>query len=185
MSNYDQDNIRYFDVLELSTNASFSEIKSAYLHLKKLYSSKSAVLSPVMEDISESEREELLEQIEEAYSKLKEYFSRTQTEKQTTTRERVLRKNIPEFEVFSGNALRLTREVLGVELQEIALATGISIKHLKNVEMEQFDQLPPPGYVKIYVTKYARYLSLDQKRVTEDYMRAYNKKRRHSDRFRY
>ncbi|NIM18046.1 MAG: hypothetical protein GTO45_39225 [Candidatus Aminicenantes bacterium] len=181
----DQDNTKYYKILELKPNSSFSEIKSAYVHLKRLYSSESAVLSPLIEEISEEKREKLLEQIEESYNKLREYHSTKKKEKQKTTRERVLHKNIPEFEVFSGNALRLTREVLGVELQEIALATGIAIKHLRNVEMERFDQLPPPGYVRIYVSKYAEYLSLDAERVTEDYMKAFSKKRRYSDRNRY
>jgi curved DNA-binding protein CbpA len=181
----DQDHTGYYKILEIKPDSPFSEIKSAYLHLKRLYSSDSAVLSPLIEEISAEKREKLLVQIEEAYNNLREYHSTRQTEKQKITRERVLHDNIPEFEIFSGNALRLTREVLGVELQEIALAIGISMKHLRNIEMERFDQLPPPGYVRIYVSKYAKYLSLDAKRVTEDYMKAFNKKRKNSDRDRY
>lgn len=169
---------KYFDILEIQPTARFSEIKSAYLHLKKLYSSHSAVLSPIFEEISESNRDRLLEDIEDAYRSLKEYHSQKETEKQKTTRDRVIRKNIPEFEVYSGNALKLTREVLGVELQEIALATGIPIKHLRNIERERFDLLPPVGYVRIYVGKFADYLTLDATQVTRDYMKVFNKKKK-------
>jgi hypothetical protein len=173
---------KFYETLELKPTASFSEIKSAYLHLKKLYSSESPVISVMLDEISEARCERLLTQIEEAYEKLKEYHSTRKTEKQKVTRDRVLKKNIPEFEVFSGNALKLTREVLGVRLEEIALSTGIPVKHLKNIERERFDLLPPGGYIRIYVTKYAEYLSLDSTRVTTDYMKAVlKKKERHAD----
>ena len=178
----DEENLnKYYETLELKPEASFSEIKSAYYHLKKFYSSQSPVLSVMMAEISETRSERLLTEIEEAYFKLKEYYSTKKTEKQRVTRDRVMKKNIPEFEVFSGNALKLTREVLGVRLEEISLATGIPVNHLKNIEMERFDLLPPGGYIRIYITKYAEYLSLDSKRVTADYMKAVNKKRPHHD----
>jgi hypothetical protein len=182
----DEENLnQYYETLELKPNASFSEIKSAYFHLKKLYSSQSTVLSLMMADISETRSERLLEQIEKAYTTLKEYYSTKKTEKERVTRDRVKRKNIPEFEVFSGNALKLTREVLGVRLEEIALATGIPLNHLKNIEMERFDLLPPGGYIRIYVSKYAQYLSLDSERVTSDYMKAVNNKISRYDRHRF
>ena len=166
-----------FDILEVSPDAPFYEIKSSYLHLKKLYSSESPVLMPVFEEITDEKRDVLLNRIEFAYMQLKDYFTSKDVEKQKTTHERVLHKSIPEFEVYSGNALKLTREVLGVELQEISLASGIPLRHLQSVEMERFDRLPPEGYVKIYVTKYAEYLSLDTKQVTDDYMKAFHKRR--------
>jgi len=176
---------KYFEILELNPDVSFSEIKSAYFHLKRLYSSETPVLSALMDDISEVRQDSLLNDIEEAYQTLKEHYSSKKTEKERITRERVQHNNIPEFEVFSGNALKLTREVLGVRLEEIALATGIPINHLQSIERERFDMLPPAGYIRIYVTKYAEYLSLDIKRVTKDYMKAVLKKKSHSDQNRF
>ncbi|MCP5054338.1 MAG: hypothetical protein GY940_44635 [bacterium] len=167
----------YYEILELGPGASFSEIKSSYIHLKKLYSSQSVVLASIVDDFSDGRQEALLEKIEEAYRQLKEHFSKMETEKQAVTRDRVNHQNIPEFEVYSGNALRLTREVLNVELKEIALATGIPLSHLKNIEMERLELLPPLGYVRIYVSKYAEYLSLDVQRVIDDYMRITEKKK--------
>jgi hypothetical protein len=182
----DEDNLnKYYETLELKPDASFSEIKSAYFHLKRLYSSQSPILSLIMPEISETRSDRLLAQIEEAYLELKEYYSTIKIEKQQVTRDRVMRKNIPEFEVFSGNALKLIREVLGVSLEEITLVTGIPLNHLKNIEMERFDLLPPEGYIRIYVSKYAKYLSLDSKRVTADYMKAVYKKRAPYDRYRF
>lgn len=175
----------FFKTLELEPNASFSEIKSSYFHLKRLYSSASPVLSTMMDDVSEEKRQTLLQKIEIAFQELKQHFSTVETEKQKNTADRVAKKNIPEFEVFSGNALKLTREVLGVELQEIALSTGIPLRHLQNIENERPELLPPLGYVRIYVSRYAEYLSLDPRRVSEDYIKALEKKQHGFSRNRY
>lgn len=171
----------YYEILEVNPGAPFAEIKSSFLHLKKLYSSESPVLIPVMEEISKEKQSQLLSRIEDAYNHLKDYFSTKDVEKQKITYEQVSKKNIPEFEIYSGNALKLTREVLGVEIQEISLATGIPVKHLQNLEMERFDRLPPEGYIRIYVTRYAEYLSLDPQRVTLDYMKVFHKKKGPND----
>jgi len=174
LTNRSKNDDSFYEILEVEPGAPFSEIKSAYLHLKKLYSTDTLVLAPIAEDISDSSREKLVEQIEAAYKNLKEYFAEKETEKQAVTRDRVIHKHIPEFEVYSGNALRLTREVLNVDLQEIALTTGIPRRHLKNLELEKYNLLPPGGYMRIYLTRYAEYLSLDVKRVVDEYMTTAN-----------
>jgi len=176
---------KYFEILELNPNASFSEIKSAYTHLKKLYSSNSPVLSTIIDDITEHRRKDFLARIEEAYRVLKETYSHCDTEKMKKNADVPPEKNIPEFEVFSGNALKLTREVLGIELQEISLATGIPVRHLQCIESERFEMLPPRGYVYIYVSKYAEYLSLDPKHVADDYIKALDKKKPKHERDRF
>jgi len=172
------DLIKYYKILELEADASFHEIKSSYLHLKKLYSSESPVLSPIIDELSKEKKKSMLASIEDAYHALKEKNISLETEKIKVTHNQVISNKIPEFEVFSGNALKLTREVLGVELQEIALSTGIPLKHLRNIELERFYLLPPAGYIEIYVTRYAEYLSLDAKRVSADYMKAFQNKRK-------
>ena len=167
---------KYYRILELKPGTSFLEVKSAYLHLKKLYSSKPLVMEPIMDEISEKMRLKILDQLEEAYVKLKEFFTAKDQKKIKTAKERVARHSVPEFEVFSGNALRLTREVLGINLKEIALYSGIPLSHLKNIELERFDLLPPIGYIKAFLKKYAEYLSLDSQRVINDYLKRFDKK---------
>ncbi len=61
---------RYFDVLEISPDASVLEIRNAYLLLKKLYSTDSVVMSPIADEFSKKERREILLQVEEAFDKL-------------------------------------------------------------------------------------------------------------------
>jgi hypothetical protein len=162
---------KYFDILEVNPNSTFFEVKSAYFHLKKLYSSKSVVLSPIEEDITETNRRKIIENLKEAYEVLREYYSTGEKEKIQNSKERVNNRNVPEFEVFSGNALKLTREVLGVELEELSLFTGISIQHLKNIELENFNLLPPKGYIRLFLKKYADVLSLDSEKVIKDYLK--------------
>jgi hypothetical protein len=161
----------YFEILELAPDSSFDEVKCAYLHLRDLYSSRSPLLSSVADTLSDEERQEILLRIQKAYLSLKEYFVSRKVEKQDVTRTRVENKNIPEFEVYGGEALRLTREVLGIDLEEIAFGSGISLRHLGNIEAEHYDQLPPRGYIKAFVRKYAELLFLDPERVVTDYFK--------------
>jgi curved DNA-binding protein CbpA len=39
---------RYFEILELDSDASFSEVKNAYFRLKRLYSTDSIVIAPIV-----------------------------------------------------------------------------------------------------------------------------------------
>lgn len=166
---------KYYDVLEINPDASFQEVKNAYWHLKKLYASEAPVLIPVLDEISDENRLEILNRIEDAYTHLKEYYKVEEKEKAASTRQWAVTHNVPEFAVYSGNALKVIREVLGVDLKEIALFTGVPVGHLKNIELERLDLLPPQGYVKVFLRKYAEYLALDPQKVTSDYLALYDR----------
>ena len=161
---------KYFAVLEIKPDASYQEIKNAYLHLKRLYSSEPAVLTPVADEISEEARLNILKDLEEAYNYLKKYYAAEEKEKVSFPGQWTAARNVPEFALFDGNALKVTREVLGVELKDISLFTGVPLNHLKNIELQRPDLLPPGGYIKVFLKKYAEYLSLDPKRVIADYL---------------
>ncbi len=57
-------------MLELDPDASLAEIKKSYLHLKRLYSTESIVISPIADEFPEEKRRDILHQIEEAYANL-------------------------------------------------------------------------------------------------------------------
>lgn len=170
---FDQDFKKFFEILEVGPDASFSEVRSSYLHLKGFYSSKSSAIIVLMDQLAEGKRLEILTQLKEAYNELKTYFAIESKVNLSGKIDSAAKKRIPEFETFSGKALRLIREVMGIEVEDAALATGIPHKHLKSIEQEEYDFLPPPGYVKAFLKKYAEYLALDSAKVTRDYMKRY------------
>ncbi len=55
---------KYFDVLEISSDASLTQIKNAYLMLKRLYSAESVVMSPIADEFPYKMRQKILNQIE-------------------------------------------------------------------------------------------------------------------------
>jgi lipopolysaccharide export system ATP-binding protein len=61
---------KYLNTLEVEPDASLAQIKKSYLHLKRLYSTDSIVISPIGEEFPENKRKEILLQIEEAYTNL-------------------------------------------------------------------------------------------------------------------
>ena len=131
--------LKYFSILEIDPDVPFSEVRSSYLHLRELYSNKSAVLSTLMDQIYKDRQKEILNLLKDAYNNLKEYYAVETREKLSITKDTVSQKRIPEFEVFSGNALRLIREVLEIELEEVALATGIPRARCERVNLGYLD----------------------------------------------
>jgi lipopolysaccharide export system ATP-binding protein len=65
-----EDYQKYLNILELDSEASLTEIKKSYLHLKRLYSTDSIVISPIADEFTEEKRKKILQQIEEAYTNL-------------------------------------------------------------------------------------------------------------------
>jgi cytoskeleton protein RodZ len=67
-----------------------------------------------------------------------------------------------------GEYLRREREMRGVSLQEISIATKISIRFLQAIENEELSKLPGGIFTRSFVRTYARYLGLDEERVLAD-----------------
>jgi curved DNA-binding protein CbpA len=172
------DDDKYFDILELSPDATLSEIRKAYLHLKALYSRDSIVTLTVKDEVPQERKEEILREIEEAYHSLLAIFEKKGT---ASEYERTVRIDDKDFDEevsseiisFSGQALREVRERLNIDLQDIALSTKIQTQYLENIETESFDDLPPEAYTRGFVVSFADYLGLDAKKVADDYMRRY------------
>ena len=67
-----------------------------------------------------------------------------------------------------GESLRREREMRGVSLEEISVATKISIRFLQAIENEELSKLPGGIFTRSFVRTYARYLGLDEERVLAD-----------------
>ena len=160
---------KYFELLEVSPGASLPEVRKAYRHLKELYSTDSIATLPLREEMSDARRREILDQIEEAYQGLTASYKEGRVVPEIDKME-----VLADITVFSGQALRLIRERLSIDLHDVALATKVQIKHLEDIEAEHYDALPPGVYTRGFVISYARYLSLDTNKVADDYMKRYH-----------
>ncbi len=60
-----------------------------------------------------------------------------------------------------GDTLKERRQSLGVTLEQAEAATRIRARLLSALERGDYGQLPAPGYVRGYISSYARYLELD------------------------
>ena len=69
-----------------------------------------------------------------------------------------------------GNKLRRERELRGITLDEVAIATKIGTRNLRALEEEKFDQLPGGIFNKGFVRAYARYVGIDEEQAVGDYM---------------
>lgn len=167
----------YFEILEVSPDASVLEIKNAYLRLKKLYSSDPTVIAPIAEEFPKARRRQILKEIEEAYSKIRAFLDNEQNQI-FADEEPAASKDLPEEKKtegisFSGPVLKQIREKLGIQLHEVALETKIRVENLENIESEKFDALPPEPYLKGHLKIYANSLLLDPKKVAADYLERY------------
>jgi curved DNA-binding protein CbpA len=168
---------KYYDVLEISPDASELEIRNAYMRLKKLYSTDSVVISPIADEFSVKERREILLHIEEAFNKLMEYLKSKYSDRNRHVRQRPLVGDLAgegdEDVSYSGSKLKKIREKLGIPLFEVSLDTKIRMELLKSIEQEKFDVLPPEVYLRGHLINYANYLKLNAKKVAGDYMARY------------
>jgi flagellar biosynthesis protein FlhG len=71
---------------------------------------------------------------------------------------------------ITGALLRQAREALGLSLDDYVRVTKISIYYLRNIENEEFDDLPAPVYVRGYLRQMAQILKLDPGRVCAGYL---------------
>lgn len=168
---------KYFEILELTPDASLSDARNAYLNLRALYSNDSLVTAAIAYEFSEQNKQEILEQIEEAYVKLTDFFKNKNIESAPKERPSIDKDDIKEYiehiTAFNGRILRQLREKLGIELKDMAKFTRIRKQYLEDIELERFSDLPAEVYLRGYVAEYARYFSLDVSRVANDYMAIY------------
>jgi len=71
-----------------------------------------------------------------------------------------------------GAWLRTQREARGVTLREIADASKISLRHLEALELDRFESLPAPVFVRGFLREYARVVGLDPDEAINLYLMA-------------
>lgn len=76
------------------------------------------------------------------------------------------------FETITvGEYLKKERENVGISIDDASKKLKIKKSHLKNLEEDNYDKLPPSVYVKGFIRSYANLLKLDQKKLVDLYNR--------------
>jgi curved DNA-binding protein CbpA len=78
---------------------------------------------------------------------------------------------------WSGALLKEVREIRGLTLDDIAQRTKIGRGHLKAIEEDALDYLPPDVYVKGFVVQISKVLSLDPERIVPRLMEHIRRRR--------
>jgi curved DNA-binding protein CbpA len=192
---------KHLDVLELGPRATASEIKNAYLRLRKLYGGDSIVLDPIAEEFSDKKRAVILREIEEAYAALLKAGREREREMAAPARvespapafraggpaepgrdapeaKGEAPSGLPPVEppaeaVFSGPVLRAIREKLGIELLEISKILKLRGELLRSLEEERYEALPEEIYLKVHLKNLAGCLHLKPAKVVDDYVARY------------
>jgi flagellar biosynthesis protein FlhG len=179
-----------YDVLGLHRGATDEELRRAYKRTRENYLSGSLALSSLLG--SDALRREQV-RIEEAHDTLLDPLKRRAYDASTFPEEAAetprkpsvdhqaleaerrmmqseLAREINAETEFTGKLLAKVREARGIELEEIAKATKISIAYLKAIEAEAFSELPAMVYARGFVQELAKYLKLDAAQVTKTYL---------------
>src|SRR5438552_13891826 len=68
-----------------------------------------------------------------------------------------------------GEELRREREIRGISLREITVATKISKRFLEAIERNDHRTLPAPVFTRGFIREYARYLGLNSDEIVNRY----------------
>jgi curved DNA-binding protein CbpA len=186
---------KHLEVLELGPNASLSEVKNAYLRLRRLYGGTSIALDPIAEEFSDKKRARILQDIEAAYAAL----LKAGREKPAAARARDILSTPPggsgpgappegsappadeplDDLVFSGPVLRAVRERLGIELLDISKQLKLRGELLRSIEEERYEALPEEIYLKTHLKNLAVCLHLKPAKVADDYVARYREWKSH------
>ena len=159
---------KYYEVLELPKDASLAEITRSYKDLKELYTKQSIATVALDNELFRKENVTILADLEDAYRELKKYFHIIKTEN-----EEKIKDIIAKVGSFDGHVLKHIRETLSIDLLDISISSNIQVKHLENIEKQNFQELPREVYLRSYLKSYAIFLSLDPDKVVDDYMLEY------------
>ncbi len=181
----DKDLKRHYASLELAPGASPSEVKNAYLRLKKLYTEDSRLLTVLTADFPPDRRAAILRDIDLAYQVILASFRPPAPEtepapdipfpdKEEAARGRTARDSSG----WTGAGLKRQRQALGIPLARIHETTKIRVQVLEDIEEERFEVLPDETFLRTHLDQYARCLGLDPKKVVEDYLQWYGEWKR-------
>jgi len=172
----------YYDLLELTPEATLEDIRTRYQYLKNLYGGDSIEIMALGEEFTQEIRADFIMRLDDAFEKLTSLYKKNQTVVTLPVKnmDDDLRRWIAQIECFTGAALRAVRERMQIDLKAVFDVTRIQTQFLEDVEREDFKSFPAEIYLRSYLIAYARFLSLDTQRVLSDYLPRYRAARDNS-----
>jgi len=189
-----RDKPNYYEILQISPEASHAEIVLAYRRARKAYRQNSLTAYSLFSD---EEMTCALNIIDDAYHVLgfpekrrlydQAHFPAGERQtvsgngrpsikkKASRTRRKAARADkafetlVSQTSEFNGSALRAIREHRKLALKDIAEQTKINKSFLAMIEEEQSDMLPPKAYFISFLRQYAASLGLDPQKVVDSY----------------
>jgi flagellar biosynthesis protein FlhG len=182
-----------YDLLLTHRGATDEDVRRAYKRQRDIYLSGSLPLTSLLDD-EQLQSEQA--RIEEAHDTLLDPIRRKAYDASSFPDEaepRPTRPSIPDTALeaerellrqelsreinaeteFTGSLLRKVRESQGIDVEDIAKHTKISLAHLKAIEVEAFGELPALVYTRGFVQEVAKFLKLDVAQVTRTYLRRF------------
>lgn len=182
-----------YDVLGLHRGATDEELRRAYKRQRENYQLGSLPLTSLL-GLEAQKREQA--RVEEAHATLLDPVRRkaydasvfpaqppeapkkpvaldSAVEAERELMRRELARELNAETEFTGKLLSKVREARGVELEEIAKSTKISLTHLRAIEADAFAELPALVYTRGFVQELAKFLKLDAAQVTKTYIRRF------------
>ncbi len=181
----------YYDILNISPEASALDIVKAYREIKSIYQPNALATFSLYD---KHELETINQQIEEAYAVLSNSAARLEYDKsinkpksqkqinkdkttslqsrQPSTQEVETRHTMQSVAIpdkVNGQSLRNIRKAQHISLEYIANTTNIPKAYLKAIEHEDIALLPGKFYLKSYLKQYAASIGLEPDQVWEKY----------------
>lgn len=173
----------YYDLLELTPEATLEDIRNSYRYLKHLYGGDSIEIRALGDEFPQELRADYLRHLDEAFEALNALPEKNKAVATQPAKvlDDDLRLWIAQIECFTGAALKAVRERLQVDLKAIYAVTRIQPHFLEDIEREAFESFPAEVYLRSYLIEYARFFSLDTQRVLNDYLARYRAGKQHAD----
>ena len=186
--------LSFYDLLELTPDATPQEIRSAYLRLKSSYNKDNMAHYTLF---SREETEDMLQKIEQAYvilsnpekrrsydqgagieaSQSSEPLASSVMSTASITAATVARPEMGDADLFiqneqewTGSAIRRAREARRMTLDDLADYTRISKIYLRAIEEDDFARLPAIVYVRGFLQQLSKLLKLPSDLVTQKYL---------------
>ncbi|HVU03831.1 MAG TPA: helix-turn-helix domain-containing protein [Polyangiaceae bacterium] len=190
-----------YDVLLTHRSATDEELRRAYKRQREIFQSGSLPLTSLLTDKA---LEAELARIDEAHDTLLDPLRRRAYDVSTFPEEDAgeappnpavdaameaerallraeLARELNAETEFTGALLGKVRQSQGVDLEEIAGKTKISLVYLRAIEDEDFEKLPAFVYTRGFVHEVARCLNLDTTQVTRTYLKRFRDWKRSSE----